>query len=120
MIMLYSRSEREHMAQRTRAFGLALLEAISHAHNVVEARGKDRDVGLPIHYKRTAFGDADLAKSKALRVESLLAQIDPENPDLDLVKKVLEEASDGANYFLFLVARMMLILQDEEESDGTG
>jgi len=119
--MLFSKKTKERLIAEQERFEQAFYDAQYEAVQTMLERGRDRDVDLPVHLRRSPEECLSMVKGKTYRVDSLLSEIYKHSGDevgfYKLISKVYEETLDIVNYTLFVAAWCLLMLDDEKDEE---
>lgn len=117
--MLFPKDVREQMERSQENFTASYLSILQKMQHVMEERGSVRDTDTPIYVRRSVGEQLGIAHGKFYRVQSCLDSLNHKAPRLDLLRKVIEECIDIANYVIFIAALCRLVLEQEENYAGS-
>ncbi|MFA5526502.1 MAG: hypothetical protein WC992_06740 [Acholeplasmataceae bacterium] len=102
------------MEKANRDFVNEYAKIIFKMKEVMEERGAVRDRNTPIYIRRSPAENLGIAHGKVYRMESLLTELNYEEPQPEILRKLIEEAVDIANYVIFIAALAQLCLDEED------
>lgn len=112
--MIYTSKEKEMFQKVKLEFTNAYKELLDKMYRVYVERGKQRDIGSPLHHRQGPATLLAYAGTKVRRVETMLS-FNGWETDIEMLEGLMEEAVDGANYLLYLASLCALLLDEKKE-----
>lgn len=111
--MLYLKAEKVMFAKVKAMFQEQYEELLTRMLDTVKEKGKTRDVNTPIHHRSSPEALATMAELKVSRVKSLCGDHELDRSPA-LLRRLVEESVDLANYALFIGSTAAMILKEKE------
>jgi len=111
--MLLTKRAKELMEEEQLAFVYTYEQMIESMVMTMQERGEGRDEETPIHFRRSPEANLEMVRSKCMRIESMLASLDPNDPEINILRKLRNESLDVANYALFTATNMELLISEK-------
>ena len=112
--MLFPKNVRRMLATEHGRFIARYEQMLDKQKSIMFERGKDRDNESPIYFRRSPEMNLGVAQSKIHRIEALLTRLDVNKPAPAMLKKIIEECLDAANYLLFIAVLCSIVLSEEQ------
>jgi len=113
--MLFPKNVRRMLGEEHGRFCARYERMVGDMQDLMVERGEDRDNESPIYFRRSPEMNLGVAQSKIHRIEALLTKLDVNTPAPTLLKKLIEECLDAANYLLFIAVLCSIVLTEEVE-----
>lgn len=111
--MLFPKNVRRMLSEEHGRFIARYEKMLGMQKSIMYERGKDRDNESPIYFRRSPEMNLGVAQSKIHRIEALLTRLNVNRPAPSLLKKLIEECLDAANYLLFIAVLCSIVLEEE-------